>query len=869
MRTKIGKRIGPVPIALVAVLALAAFISAGFWLVPDGGQTAEAQGLPTTPEAGGGTDECAVLIHGEAGDNPAPFPEGIVSDEGCTGSGDSVDVMFENSHEEQDKSIAVYVTGGEQFSSLQATDANGKALGASGVDEYLLTVGPEEDGFSGPEAGSQTITVDRDMAKNGVVYLFAYLAATDTKGFAENDIPLSNLVNDKTRTRMEEDELLTPVGAGGSIVTIANALRADAIAYAFDNDEDPTTAGISVLAETDVDDLDGAMVSPQLDAEGDPIPNALRADVDNEQETLDMAQAVIDAVTGMTGYEAFKVVNADNAIRDIDSGVTSNEDAVQALVNRIRETQAAVDAIDGGDPDNMPNSLAPLAVKVVFTNAAAEAKLKRDGTYGGPNAPGEDETYTLGSTLFTGRGTLSSNENLSDGATTADVEVSIRDALGVALSGFVNFSVDTTAAGAADAVFKTSTLSTHRLKLGDDGKVKVEVTGLEKNVALRIPVTVSYGGDFQIVSNIVRDGDAMMVEAKAYACEADKDDGEDAGADDVCVSEIKVLGNSNTSDDPDEVVALGPNQSFVIAGKATDSVGNNVGEGDELSWKITADADNADDAEETLDDDSGKTLEIISVKGDDDAVPGVYSLTVTSPDGEASTMIMITVSDEASMIMLSCDPEIVPVRTGETLCTATVTDDNGNIPSNLVSMGTPDERHKVTITVRDKEAQHPDDANFNAMGMARFLVLLSEDVEIGREITVNVTASIDDEILRQSTVLTYGEIAAPMPEPMPMTTELTAPSDVVVSSLANTQSISVTWDTTSIENAQQVKVVLFNSDVTGLAQVDGALITISAANDMGSHTFSDVPAGMYNVVVASFRTGEPHQLSDIKPVTVE
>ena len=35
MRTKIGKRIGPVPIALVAVFALAAFISAGFWIVPD------------------------------------------------------------------------------------------------------------------------------------------------------------------------------------------------------------------------------------------------------------------------------------------------------------------------------------------------------------------------------------------------------------------------------------------------------------------------------------------------------------------------------------------------------------------------------------------------------------------------------------------------------------------------------------------------------------------------------------------------------------------------------------------------------------------------------------------------------------------
>ena len=101
---------------------------------------------------------------------------------------------------------------------------------------------------------------------------------------------------------------------------------------------------------------------------------------------------------------------------------------------------------------------------------------------------------------------------------------------------------------------------------------------------------------------------------------------------------------------------------------------------------------------------------------------------------------------------------------------------------------------------------------------------------------------------------------------MPMTTELTAPSGVVVSSLANTQSISVTWDTTSIENAQQVKVVLFNSGVTAVAK---PLITINAANDMGSATFNDVPDGMYNVVVASFRTGERHKLSPLQEVTVE
>ena len=100
-------------------------------------------------------------------------------------------------------------------------------------------------------------------------------------------------------------------------------------------------------------------------------------------------------------------------------------------------------------------------------------------------------------------------------------------------------------------------------------------------------------------------------------------------------------------------------------------------------------------------------------------------------------------------------------------------------------------------------------------------------------------------------------------------TELTAPSDVLVSTLANTQSVSVTWDTTSIQNAEQIKVVLYNSDVTALAQIAMPLITINPANDAGSATFNNVPDGTYYVTVASFRTGERHKLSPLQEVTVE
>ena len=126
--------------------------------------------------------------------------------------------------------------------------------------------------------------------------------------------------------------------------------------------------------------------------------------------------------------------------------------------------------------------------------------------------------------------------------------------------------------------------------------------------------------------------------------------------------------------------------------------------------------------------------------------------------------------------------------------------------------------------------------------------------------TITVTATdIADETATQDIMVTV-EAAD---------TALTAPSGVVVSTstFGNTKSISVTWDTTSIQNAEQIKVALFNSDVTALAQ---PLITINPANDRGADTFNDVPPGTYYVTVASFRTGERHKLSlPLKEVTVE
>ena len=97
----------------------------------------------------------------------------------------------------------------------------------------------------------------------------------------------------------------------------------------------------------------------------------------------------------------------------------------------------------------------------------------------------------------------------------------------------------------------------------------------------------------------------------------------------------------------------------------------------------------------------------------------------------------------------------------------------------------------------------------------------------------------------------------------PMVTELTAPSGVRVSSLRDT--VSVTWDPASIENAEQVKVVLFDSGVTKIVDLE----TFNAASDPGAATFTGVDSGTYKVAVASFRTGDRHELSALMEVTVE
>ncbi len=101
-------------------------------------------------------------------------------------------------------------------------------------------------------------------------------------------------------------------------------------------------------------------------------------------------------------------------------------------------------------------------------------------------------------------------------------------------------------------------------------------------------------------------------------------------------------------------------------------------------------------------------------------------------------------------------------------------------------------------------------------------------------------------------------------EMTPAETELTAPTGVDASALLDT--ITVSWTPGSAQNASQIKVVLFNEAVTAVVMIH-AINPI--AGDSGAHTFETVPAGTYKVAVASYRAGEAHMLSPFTTVTVQ
>ena len=119
--------------------------------------------------------------------------------------------------------------------------------------------------------------------------------------------------------------------------------------------------------------------------------------------------------------------------------------------------------------------------------------------------------------------------------------------------------------------------------------------------------------------------------------------------------------------------------------------------------------------------------------------------------------------------------------------------------------------------------------------------------------TITVTATDADG----SGMSAMQEIMVTVSDTPPATT---APMGADHSVLGN--SITVAWDPNSAQNTKLIKVALFNADVTALAGIDAPVKAFNlAAGDPGAHTFNNVPAGTYKVVVAAVDSEGDHVVS--------
>ena len=176
MRTKNKKWIGPVPIAAVTALALAAFLAVGLLILapttPNGVPAAEAQGFDNTATALADTvKKCAV---NRATSNVLGGP--------CTTTADTLDVYIFRADSSQDAvGTRAYVTGGSDFPSVQGSavvendnsSTPTSKLGKVGVDRHTIEF--EKTTFSSRQ--EYKITITRSMADAaGRVYVWGYNA---------------------------------------------------------------------------------------------------------------------------------------------------------------------------------------------------------------------------------------------------------------------------------------------------------------------------------------------------------------------------------------------------------------------------------------------------------------------------------------------------------------------------------------------------------------------------------------------------------------------------------------------------------------------------------------------------------------------
>ena len=526
MRTKIGKRIGPVPIALVAVFALAAFISAGVWLVPNG---AQAQDQTVNVDAPDGTTL------------------GMLKDGMDIGAGDRVEIDVAEAVTVNITGTFATANGNIQYTVVWddaddetpvnvSADFAGTGTGPTSVGGSTFVLTPNEVQTKDGKSISRTATVRIEARASS-----GSLSPDETFEFqvtvVENPIEVNGRMVTNPDTDADTDGIQWPDGAC--------QVHFDAATGVKTRRSVPDDGTTHIVIESEAEGL-GRLISA-----GDCLSSedSIEVSFTNAVPSTSTDTSVRTVVVYVTGGDSFTAVEPEVAAAGLDEmivrvpGRSLGDNGEQT----IEVTQSMADS-DG------------IVYLIGYSSDAAMLEAARlddtDSTTFFRNAEFVVKAvFQDPPSLEDGDGNIVSLITVKDVPRTMDdalLTIKVRDANDHAVSGFVTLTVE----GGDDVVFELSNLKTHRAKLLSNGTVTSNIIGLPKTGPFKIKVTAQIG-DLILEKNVIRTGDAMMVEATAYACTEDdpKDDETNVGgngdgnvdADEFCNVEIHATPPSRCS----------------------------------------------------------------------------------------------------------------------------------------------------------------------------------------------------------------------------------------------------------------------------------------------------------------------------------